>query len=210
MEKKQKGKAGPGLTNFYASLLQKSEEKHAAILSAASKPVIGPTLPEESGPNLTIKPPAEPKELSDLEKAQRARADGKMIELNDDNQIVDKRELLSAGLNLSAKNTRDLAAYRKNKENELKDQQPSADFHTAVGSAASRREIETRRRKQLEDQMAEEKERLEKERIRQEEESRARAVKRKNDDEAVMSARERYLERKRRKLEQPEAMDDEW
>jgi hypothetical protein len=147
--------------------------------------------------------------LTDLEKVRRAREEGKTVELNDDNQIVDKRELLSAGLNLSAKNTRDLAAYRKKKEDEGSDQNQNANFHTAVGAAASRREIEARRQQQLEEQLAEEKERRERERLREEEESRTRAIKRKNDDDAVMSARERYLERKRRKLEQPEAMDDE-
>lgn len=208
------------MTHFFASLLQKSEEKHAAIISAASKPIIGPSLPD-TAPNLTIKPPTaaaaatatatatalEPKELSDLERVQQARAEGKIVELNDDNQIVDKRELLSAGLNLTAKNTRDLAAYRKSKENEDKDQ--PVVIHTAVGVAASRREIEARRQQELKTQLAEEEKRREQDRLREEEETRARAIKRKNDDEAVMSARERYLERKRRKLEQPTSMEEE-
>ncbi|CAG7846750.1 SubName: Full=Uncharacterized protein {ECO:0000313/EMBL:CCA72802.1} [Serendipita indica DSM 11827] len=203
-EKKQKGKSGPGMTHFYASLLKQSEEKHNAILSA-SKSIIGPTMPPESV-NLAIKPPTEPKDLTDVERARLALAEGKQVELNDDNQIVDKRELLSAGLNLGGKNTRDLAAYRRSKEQQ-KDTPVNA--HTAVGAAASRREIDARRRKEVEDQLAEEEERRVREREREEEEARQRAVKRKNDDEAVMSARERYLERKRRKLEAPPPEDDD-
>lgn len=191
------------MTHFYATLLKQSDKKHAAVM-AASKRVIGPTLPESS-PNLTIKPPTETKEVTDLERARMAIAEGKEIELNDDNQIVDKRALLSAGLNLSGRNTRDLATYQQRKDGSK--EEPIA-VHTAVGAAASRKEIDARRRREVEIQLAEEEERKEAERLREEEESRQRAVKRKNDDDAVMSARERYLERKRRKLEQPPMEED--
>jgi coiled-coil domain-containing protein 55 len=194
------------MTHFYATLLKQSDEKHAAVMAAASNRVIGPALPE-SGPNLAIKPPTESKkDLSDLEKAQLARAQGKEVELNDDNQIVDKRALLSAGLNLTGKNTRDLAAYRQGKGG---DGDAPVLVHTAVGAAASRREIDARRRREVEVQLAEEEARKEAERYKEEEESRQRAVKRKNDDESIMSARERYLERKRRKLEQPPPMEED-
>ncbi|PVF97781.1 hypothetical protein CPB86DRAFT_734107 [Serendipita vermifera] len=199
IEKKQKTKSGPGLTGFYAALLKDSEKKHAAVMAAASTPIIGPTMPAPEQ-NLAIKPPTEIGELSDVEKARRARLEGKEVELNDDNQIVDKRALLSAGLNLAGKNTWDPLAYRQNRDQ--KDDKP-VQIHTAVGSAASRREIEARRKKEVESQMAEENERRIREKEKEEEEARMRAVKRKNDDEAVMSARERYLERKRRKLEEP-------
>jgi coiled-coil domain-containing protein 55 len=192
------------MTHFYATLLRESEQKHAAVMAAASTQIIGPTMPAAEQ-NLSIKPPAEMGELSDVEKARRARLEGKEVELNDDNQIVDKRALLSAGLNLSGKNTWDPLAYRKDRNKE--DDNP-VQVHTAVGAAASRREIDARRRKEVETQMAEERERRVREREREEEEARMRAVKRKNDDEAVMSARERYLERKRRKLEEPPPEED--
>lgn len=206
LEKKQKGKAGPGMTHFYATLLQQSEKKHAAVMAAAaSQPTIGPTMPGDAGPNLAIKPPTET-QLTDIEIAKRAQAEGKDVELNDDNQIVDKRALLSAGLNLAAKNTRDLAAYRREKQDAKNGE--ALNVHTAVGSAASRREIESRRRQEIEVQLAEEEKRRVAEREREEEELRQRAVKRKNDDDAITSARERYLERKRRKLENPTPEDD--
>lgn len=193
------------MTHFYATLLQQSEKKHAAVMEAASQSTIGPTMPGDGGANLAIKPPTET-QLTDIEIARRARAEGKDVEINDDGQIVDKRALLSAGLNLTAKNTRDLAAYRREKKE--KQDGEVVNVHTAVGSAASRREIEARRRREIEDQLAEEENRRVEEREREEEEVRRRAVKRKNDDDAVMSARERYLERKRRKIENP-ATDDE-
>jgi len=192
------------MTHFYATLLKQSEEKHAAVIAAASQPTIGPSMPTDPA-NLAIKPPTE-SQMSDFEKAKRARAEGKEVELNDDNQIVDKRDLLSAGLNLAGKNTRDIAAYRREKQKSTGED--DANVHTAVGSAASRREIEARRRKDIEVQLAEEERRRIEEKEREEEELRHKAVKRKNDEEAVMSARERYLERKRRKLENPPPEDE--
>lgn len=191
------------MNHMYRNMLQQSEQKHAAIVAATSKAIIGPSPMDESA-NFAIRPPTEAKELSDLDKARQARAKGKDVELNDDNQIVDKRELLAAGLNLSGKNTRDLASLRRNKDSNGE----HVVVHTAVGVAASRKEIEARRKREIEDQLAEEKQRVALQKQKAEEESRERAVKRKNDDDAVEEARRRYLERKRRKLEEPTPMDE--
>ena len=57
--------------------------------------------------------------------------------------------------------------------------------------------------------MVEEQERQEKQRIEEEEALKERSVKRKHDDAAVADARQRFLERKRRKLEQPEPQEEE-
>ena len=77
-----------------------------------------------------------------------------------------------------------------------------ADAHRAVGSAASRREINERRAREIQRQMEDEKKRMQSEKERQEQESLNRTVARRNDEESVKSARERYLERKRRRLEE--------
>ncbi|KAG1891057.1 coiled-coil domain-containing protein 55-domain containing protein [Suillus subluteus] len=104
-KKKQKG-APTGMAHFYRKLLEDSEQQHEeAVAATETKRVIGPRGP---APNLTITKPPELTPKSDLELAQLAKEQGKDVELNDDNQIVDKRELLSAGLNLSAPNTRRL------------------------------------------------------------------------------------------------------
>lgn len=187
------------MVHFYQTLLQQSSEKHAAAVAAVSKP-----LESLGAPNFAIhKPddlaPLAAKKTSDLELARVAQAQGKHVELNDENQIIDKRELLSAGLNLSGKNTRDLASLRKSRISATKDQ--PAVIHTAVGAAAGRREIEQRRRRELERQVAEEEVRLVEAARQAEGEARERQSKRRNDDQAVQSALDRYRERKRRKLE---------
>ena len=184
-------------------MLDQNEKEHSATVEATQelvngKKVLGPA----GGPptqNLTIQKPVDFTPISDLEKAKLAEAEGKHVELNDDNQIVDKRELLSAGLNLSAPNTRRLglgSSKEKEKEADVR-------AHTAVGSAASVREINERRRREIERQMVEEKERTKEEHDRRERERVQRTVAKRNTEEDVKSARERYLERKRRRLEEP-------
>ena len=196
-EKKKNAKGvGTGMAHFYRKLLEESEQKHEETVAATeSKPTIGP----QGGPNLTITKPPDFTPKSDVELARLAREQGKDVELNDDNQIVDKRELLSAGLNLSMPNTRKTGLQLLNKKNDVEGQ---VDTHRAVGTAASRREINERRAREMQRQMEEEKERLRSEKEREEQESRDRTVARRNDETSVKSAKERYLERKRRRLEE--------
>ncbi|KAI5123368.1 hypothetical protein M0805_001789 [Coniferiporia weirii] len=195
-EELEKAKRGPstGMTHFYRQLLEKTEEQHSATVAATQnkKGTLGPE-------NLTITKPADFTPVSDLERAQLAMTEGKSVELNDDNQIVDKRELLSAGLNLSAPNTRRLGLSAGKSKGGANDQAAAAP--RAVGTAASQREINERRRREIEEQLAQEKERAAQ---KHEEAERARAqrmVAKRNTEEDVQSARQRYLERKMRKLE---------
>ena len=194
-KKKQKGTT-TGMAHFYRQLLEDSEQKHEEAVAAVTerKPVIGP-----QGPSLTITKPADFTPVSDVELARLAREQGKAVELNDDNQIVDKRELLSAGLNLSAPNTRRVGLQMSTKKSEDKSE---AHIHRAVGTAASRREITARRTAEMRQQMDEERKRQEAQRERDEEESRQRVVAKRNTETDVQDAKARYLQRKRRKLEE--------
>ena len=197
------------MAHFYRKLLEESETDHSAAVAATQKRTIGPTMPQ----NLTITKPPEviaaaaepadaPKPASDVELAQRALQEGKHVELNDDNQIVDKRELLSAGLNLSAPNTRKLGLHLSNKNKGASTE--NVEVHRAVGTAASRKEINERRAREIQRQLEEEQSRLKSEE-RQEQESVSRVVAKRNDEESVKSAKERYLERKRRRMEEAAA-----
>lgn len=185
------------MSHFYRKLLEESESKHEETVAATSnKPkVIGP-----EGPNLTITKPLEMMIKTDAELAREAKEEGKDIELNDDNQIVDKRELLSAGLNLTMANTRKLGM--RSSTSKSQDAAAEAVAHRAVGTAASKKDIDRRRAKEIETQMEEERERLLQDKERREREALERVVKKRNTDNDVQSARERYLARKRQKLEQ--------
>ncbi|PBL04405.1 hypothetical protein ARMGADRAFT_52960 [Armillaria gallica] len=81
-----------------------------------------------------------------------ARQQGKEIELN--NQTVDKRELMAAGLNLSSANKRKLGRSTLGKP---KDGQTEAiQSHRAVGTVASHGEISKRREREIQIQMEKE------------------------------------------------------
>jgi coiled-coil domain-containing protein 55 len=191
------------MAHFYRKLLEESEQKHEETVAAtqsSSRTVKGP---QGAIPNLTIVRPPEFTPKSDAELAHLAREEGKDVELNEDNQIVDKRELLSAGLNLSAPNTRRFGLHTTKKA----DTHPAEVYH-AAGSAASRKEVNERRMREISAQLAEERERVVKEKERQESEATARLVTRRNNDADIQMALERYQERKRLRLEKSsEAME---
>jgi len=207
-EKKKRKGFGGGMAQFYQKLLEEEAKAHeetvALTTSSSSKPL---------GPNLTItKPPTHeppiPGAKSDLDLAKQAAEKGKEIELNDDNQIVDKRELLSAGLNLSMANTRKLglkssASSSSNTSSEL------VNAHRATGVAASRSAINARRAKEIQTQIAEEEGRLRSEKERREREAKERVVAKRNNEEDVQSAKERYLARKKRKFEEEQAAQNQ-
>ncbi|KDQ60785.1 hypothetical protein JAAARDRAFT_76976 [Jaapia argillacea MUCL 33604] len=194
---KKKNPGGTGMTHFYRQLLEESEKKHeetiAATTAQSQTKTIGPQMP-----NLTISKPANYTSKSDLELAQVAREQGKEVELNDDNQIVDKRDLLSAGLNLAMPNTRHIGARGSTSRS---DETSEVQAHRAVGTAASRKEIDERRRREVLTQLEDERRRVAEDKQRQEREALERIVAKRNTEDDVMSARERYLQRKRRKLE---------
>ena len=191
------------MAHFYRKLLEESEQKHEETVAAtqsSSRTVKGP---QGASPNLTIVRPPEFTPKSDAELARLAREEGKDVELNEENQIVDKRELLTAGLNLSAPNTRRIGLHMTKKA----DSSPVEAYH-AAGSAASRKEVNERRMREISAQLAEERERVAKEKERQESEATARLITRRNNDADIQMALERYQERKRRRLEKSsEAME---
>jgi len=206
----KKRKGAPGLAAFYRDFLQKSSDERTAAVAATTQ--ISAEPPPEVHQSLRIVRPLKiapdpdsvlkPPEDSEADKLQKALQEGKDVELDDDGLLVDKRDLLSAGLNLSAPNTRKLGTGLKS----MRKTGGEEPVHRAAGTAASRQEIRARQAKELEKQYAEEQERLAAQQVREDEEERQRQVKRKNNEADVMSARERYLERKRRKLEEDPAV----
>lgn len=199
--KKKNGGASTGMAHFYKKFLEDSEQQHeetvAATTATAAKLTIGPQGP---APNLTITKPSELSKKSDAVLAKEARERGVDVELNDDNQIVDKRELLAAGLNLSAPDTRRLGLQKSQKAAGTDGDTP--EIHRAVGTAASRKEINERRAREIRQQMVQEDARTAEAKALAEHEATQRIISKRNNEEDVQTAKERYLARKRRKLEE--------
>lgn len=194
------------MTHFYRQLLEESEQKHEATVAATDKRVIGPQGPSV---NLTIVKPPQLSSIPDVELARLAREEGKDVELNDDNQIVDKRELLSAGLNLSLPNTR-FSGIRNPANNPKTDNSQSAQTHRAVGTAASRREINERRAREIQQQLEAEQQRTAQESQDAADQAMQRIVAKRNNDDDIEDARSRYLQRKRKKMEEEKSIDPSW
>ncbi|CAG8560832.1 16905_t:CDS:2 [Dentiscutata erythropus] len=130
---------------------------------------------------------------TDKELADKARATGKMVILNDDEQIVDKRQLLSPGLNVTKK--------QMNSSKSLQNKDSRTNYYNKkdVDRYSSKHSSEMRRRerqsKELEQQILETQQKKEaEEKVREEELLKQFA--RKNDEQAISDARARYLARK--------------
>ncbi|KZO95725.1 hypothetical protein CALVIDRAFT_555492 [Calocera viscosa TUFC12733] len=195
-----------GMSHYYKTLLERESASHDAAVAATT---IGPTLPGSSqqGSNLTIQRPPEMEPRSDVQLAKEAALRGQDVEINDSGEIVDKRELLLPGLNLAAPNTRRLGGL-STVRTKAKQASEEPVVHRAVGAAASQREIRERQARQLERQMEEEEQRKKEEQERKAQEERDRRAEKRNDETSVMSARERYLARKKARLEPPGTTED--
>jgi coiled-coil domain-containing protein 55 len=199
-------------------MLEDSEAKHAAAVASTAGLV-------DSGPSLAIRPPTQRDQVEDDEaeydpflarEASNSRPSGPPklvddtedkpvlrpgVEVNDDGEVVDKRTLLKAGLNITKKPT---AVLPDSLKTGFKNTTPIEGpwQSRAVGTAASHRERMARERKRLEDQLAAEEEtkkKDEEERLRLEEEE-ARRRREGDDGQAEkkrLEAKERFLARKR-------------
>ncbi|KAL9098441.1 MAG: hypothetical protein Q9187_009664, partial [Circinaria calcarea] len=88
-EEERRRKEGGGLTRMYKNLLEQDEQRHAEQMKAAKETNTNGIIEEE---------PMQEKEKSEVDLAKEK---GALI--NDEGQIVDKRQLLSAGLNFTPK-----------------------------------------------------------------------------------------------------------
>lgn len=199
-------------------MLDSDEAKHSAAMAAASGRVVGPSLP--SGPSLAIRPPPGPtkrdedeadeeeeydprlaREMKAAAAAEAGKASGKAVEVNDDGEVVDKRTLLKAGLNITKKPSpapSSLLSGQRSKPTET--DQPYVS--RAVGTAASYKERMERERRRLAEQVREQEERRRARERQEQEEAEERARRRREgaDGEAEkrrQDARERFLARKR-------------
>lgn len=91
LEEEERQKKKFGMQGFHKQMLAEQEARHAeAMQYAAAASAAGQPLVLEQ-------------EKTDRQIAEEARAQGKHVTLNDAGEIADKRQLLSAGLNIVAK-----------------------------------------------------------------------------------------------------------
>lgn len=169
MRKKTKG-----LTSFYLNMLNQEEEHHNEVIEAISKS------------HKVLKTDEESKEKTLEEMAKELNEKGIKVTINDDGEVVDKRQLLSAGLNIVKKSIKVSQEYLRTRKNH---QNPK------FISKAHERERREREILSIQEQIKQmEKERQEEERRKYEE----LVIKsqQKRSAEEINKIKERYLKRK--------------
>ncbi|KAE8146299.1 coiled-coil domain-containing protein 55-domain containing protein [Aspergillus avenaceus] len=185
-EERRKKNGGSGMVGFYRDMLSRGEEQHEAAVKAAEEAAKG-AQQQGDVPGET----EETKEKSEAQMAEEASKRGAHVAVNDEGQIVDKRQLLSAGLNVAPKPK----------------PQPSAATGAASRPAVPKSRFQSEQQNARAGQRARQTEMIAsqlEEQARQEaaaEEARQKEIAERNrsrkTDGDVSSAKERYLARKR-------------
>ncbi|KAK3333164.1 coiled-coil domain-containing protein 55-domain containing protein [Cercophora scortea] len=179
-----------GMAAFYKQMLDRDEQEHAAKVKAAEeRAAAGPStatdVPEEQG-----------REKSATERAREINALGGNIVINDEGEVVDKRQLLKGGLNVAPKKKAEV------QQDKVRQAAAARAGSTGVGQAkgvfapGGKNAMRERQTRMLEAQLAEtlKRSREEEEAERQKVELVAKSRKTESD---ISSAKERYLARKK-------------
>ncbi|KAK0355098.1 hypothetical protein LTS16_012366 [Friedmanniomyces endolithicus] len=175
-EERRKRVGGGGMQGFYRGMIDEQERVHREAVEAAEK--VGREIGEGGVQH-------EMSGKTDADKAAELKAKG--VHLNEDGQIIDKRELLSAGLNVGS------AGGRRGAEHLKASNRPAqSSVLPKYGNQQASRERQTR---MMEEQLAErtkrarEEEDAEREKLEQ-------AAKTQKTDTDKLDAKARYLARK--------------
>jgi coiled-coil domain-containing protein 55 len=181
-EQEQKKNKGTGMTSFYKNMLQKEEQKHAEIVKAAEnssnqRPVVAEETKEKTEAEIV-------KEINE-------KTGGK-ISVNDEGQVVDKRQLLQGGLNIVSKpkgnSTTNASLANKSTS--------GGGGPGMVGAGGGKHAMRERQSRMMEAQLDQATKRA----LEEDEEERSkieRASKSRKTEGDIMSAKDRYLARKK-------------
>lgn len=186
-EEEQKRRKGRGMVGFYRSVLDRDEKNHEEVMAAAAEN-------KNHQEKVTDELESE-RERTEADIARDLKAQGRDIAINDEGQVVDKRQLLSAGLNVAPKPRGSKPDFAT---------QPTARPSNQPGfqgKAASQRAMRERQTRMLQEQLMQASQQA----AAGEEEKKTaleKAAKSKKTEGEISSARERYLQRKREAAQQ--------
>jgi hypothetical protein len=179
-------KKSRGVASFYRNLLEEEEVKHDEAVKAARIAALeGRIKPVEA---IKVEAPRERK-LADEAREINTKLGTDAVLINDEGEVVDKRQLLKSGLNVLPKAKAEVQEIRSKYQSEYEARR------AAQRDQNKEREARKRQQQVVEEQYEMTKKRARDEEAEKEEELKLRAKSKKTTDE-VMSARERYLARK--------------
>lgn len=188
------------MDSFYKQVLERKEAEHQALMKHVA----------EKNKDRKTQTTADSAQdmITDDKLVELAEKEGRDVMVNDNNEIVDKRQLLGAGLNIKPKfgtlgslaSSDDRIKERMNEYEEYK--RKKVEEYDSKRRSGKNNDERERMSREMERQLmeAKKKEVEEEERKRQEFEQKV-AAKRTTEDVA-MSARDRYMARKKQKLEE--------
>ncbi|KAI9055697.1 hypothetical protein LZ554_000640 [Drepanopeziza brunnea f. sp. 'monogermtubi'] len=183
-EQEAKKNKGTGMTGFYKSMLEKGEQRHAEVVKAVEERI-------KTGP-VDVVQEEEEKEKTEADIAREISGKtGEAIAINDEGQVVDKRQLLKGGLNIAPKAKTAAPASASRPGVPLSDRSRGP-----VGVGGGKQAMRERQTRMMEAQL----EQATKRALEQEDEDREaleRASKSRKTESDITSAKERYLARKR-------------
>jgi len=180
-ELEAKKRQGKGMSGFYRSVMEQEELQHREVVEAAAK--------AQTGAKVEVDAEAD-HEKSAMEQAKELNEKGAKVMINEEGQVVDKRQLLNAGLNVAPKRKADgtMAAVAT--------AQRPVQQQAYRGKTDAQKAMRERQTRMMEEQL----EAAAKKAAQEEEEERQkveRAAKSRKTETDVSSARERYLQRKK-------------
>lgn len=183
-----------GVAGFFKSFMEENDRTHQAAVKAS----LDPKRTAAAAAAATV---AMAGEGGEKDKVADARNKGLDVRLNDDNEIVDERSLLSAGLNTFGKKK---ARVEEGEERWERADRGESGRRDGAREAREAREAQRQRQSRMIEAQMLELEKKKEEDAREEEVERKRALvaQRRNDESSVASAKERALERKRKREEE--------
>ncbi|KAI0874770.1 coiled-coil domain-containing protein 55-domain containing protein [Hypoxylon argillaceum] len=188
-EEESRKNQGGGMTAFYKDLLNKGDQRHAEVVKAAEERAKSGLKPEDEV--------QEEKTKTDADVAREINKKGGTIAINEDGQVVDKRELLRGGLNLGAKKKSEGPKDARRGPDRRDERDQSRGFVGSGGKQAMRERQSRMLEAQLEQTLKRSLEEEEEERQKVE-----RATKSRKTEADISSAKERYLARKKQAEEE--------
>ncbi|KAI0011843.1 hypothetical protein F4779DRAFT_571487 [Xylariaceae sp. FL0662B] len=182
-EEARKNKGG-GMTAFYKDLLERGDQRHAEVVKAAEERA-------KNGPK-EDEVQEEEKTKTDADVAKEINEKGGHVAINEEGQVVDKRELLKGGLNLDARKKTEPRKDTSRGPDRKDDRDQSRGFIGTGGKQAMRERQSRMLEAQLEQALKRSLEEEEAEKQKAE-----RASKSRKTETDISSVRERYLARKR-------------
>ncbi|KAG5981598.1 hypothetical protein E4U55_002775 [Claviceps digitariae] len=191
-EEEARKNEGTGMSAFYKKLLDRDEARHTEIVKAAAEKVKQGSRTEngQHGDGDDDGDDKTDPEKSEADLARELNERGASVAVNEDGQVVDKRQLLKGGLNVSAKKKEDV---KRGDAGRSREPEKKASSGMQFGKKQAMRERQSRMmEEQLEQSLKRSREAEEAQREEVE-----RASKSRKTDTEILGAKERYLARKK-------------